>query len=559
MSISVNPLLPVVGAQGVAADLVLQPGSVVEAQVLKLLSDELVQIAIAGLSIDVVSEVSLSAGQNLQLAVSQTESGIRLAIVPPQAGAGTPTSPDTVTLAPDALAAAAGSPSIDATAAKTQLTPLERLAVTAAAQDAAAQQDSLAPLFANLEAVLPSNNLPPKLQQAVLDVLAQRTSLDQNLSGGAIKDAVQKSGLFLEASLASGAPLLAASVSPATGVPDLKAALLVLRQTILSSLGQAGTNDGPVAAGIVAPIAPSGIADASANQAVSAQAASQTQEVAALAPALTPDFEIREVLLPQARAVGPETAIQPNGIVRIVAEGLSHDAPHLIAAATALNLLQEQATLSGNAAAVFSADASTGRTPDNTLHPNTPPPPFRGALPSAQPVALPSLAPDTPLPTTAHHLLNETDAALARQTLLQVASVPDRVDAGARVDTSPVQWNLEIPFATPQGTAVAQFEISRDRAGHETEAVSRIWRARFSLDVEPAGPVHALVSLSGERTSVRIWAERASTAVKLRDGAAQLSQALSKADLVPGEIVIRDGAPPQPAPARAGHFLDRAL
>jgi hypothetical protein len=29
--------------------------------------------------------------------------------------------------------------------------------------------------------------------------------------------------------------------------------------------------------------------------------------------------------------------------------------------------------------------------------------------------------------------------------------------------------------------------------------------------------------------------------------------------LRPGDIVIRDGAPPQPVPARAGHFLDRAL
>ena len=28
---------------------------------------------------------------------------------------------------------------------------------------------------------------------------------------------------------------------------------------------------------------------------------------------------------------------------------------------------------------------------------------------------------------------------------------------------------------------------------------------------------------------------------------------------LPGDIVIRDGAPSQPAAARAGHFLDRAL
>ena len=34
---------------------------------------------------------------------------------------------------------------------------------------------------------------------------------------------------------------------------------------------------------------------------------------------------------------------------------------------------------------------------------------------------------------------------------------------------------------------------------------------------------------------------------------------LARAELQPGEIVIRDGTPPQAAPAKAGHFLDRAL
>ena len=80
---------------------------------------------------------------------------------------------------------------------------------------------------------------------------------------------------------------------------------------------------------------------------------------------------------------------------------------------------------------------------------------------------------------------------------------------------------------------MAQFEISRDGGGSEAEAAKRIWRARFSLDVEPAGPVHALVSLIGEKTSVRMWAERPATAAQLRAGAAQLSQALSKAELSP--------------------------
>jgi hypothetical protein len=56
-----------------------------------------------------------------------------------------------------------------------------------------------------------------------------------------------------------------------------------------------------------------------------------------------------------------------------------------------------------------------------------------------------------------------------------------------------------------------------------------------------------------------MWAERPATAAQLRAGVSRLNQALSKAELQPGDIVIRDGTPPQPAPTPAGHFLDRAL
>jgi hypothetical protein len=194
----------------------------------------------------------------------------------------------------------------------------------------------------------------------------------------------------------------------------------------------------------------------------------------------------------------------------------------------------------------------------NTL----PPPPLRGGLPTAQAMALPTLPANAPLGTTVHHLLADTDAALARQTLLQVASLPDRADGLAvpRLDQASPRWSFEIPFAVPAGTAMAQFEISRDGGnGGEAEAAKQVWRARFSLDVEPAGPVHALVSLTGDKTSVRMWAERPATALQLQAGTAQLNQALIRANLQPGDIVVREGAPMQPAPASAGHFLDRAL
>src|SRR6202000_1630827 len=114
------------------------------------------------------------------------------------------------------------------------------------------------------------------------------------------------------------------------------------------------------------------------------------------------------------------------------------------------------------------------------------------------------------------------------------------------------RWNFEIPFATPQGTAMAQFEISRDGGGREVTAAKAVWRARFSLNVGPRGPVHAQVSLNGDRTSVRMWAERPATASQLRAGVSQLTQALSRAELKPGDIVVRGGAPCRPAAAPRG-------
>ena len=109
----------------------------------------------------------------------QSEGGIRLAVVGQGAAAA---AADSVTLAPGARADAAANPRPTSAPAKNTLTPLEKVAVaTVASQTAASQQGGLAPLFANLEAVAGAKALPPKLQAAVTQLLAQRTSLDQNL------------------------------------------------------------------------------------------------------------------------------------------------------------------------------------------------------------------------------------------------------------------------------------------------------------------------------------------------------------------------------------------
>ncbi|MCK1623258.1 flagellar hook-length control protein FliK [Bradyrhizobium sp. 160] len=539
MPTPISSIVPVSAASPVAdaatPHLVLQAGSVVDAKVVSVLADNLVRIAIANLSMDVMSEVALSPGQNLQLAVSQNDGTIRLAVV---VGGADGAASDQITLTPAAASLMDSPPLAPSTsAARNTLTPAEQIAVTAASAEAVTRQGSQAPLFANLAAVVGSD-LPAGLKQAVLDVLAQQTPLNAGLDGGDIETAFHKSGLFLEASLAAGR-------TPASGaMPDLKAALLVLRQT-LAALGTTA----PQTQGAAIPASDTGTPQVNAAPAQAAGEAAQAA-LSSAAPDIAQPAQ-------QPRSANLAAAV----LADMAAKAPQMAMPQTLTAGLAASLLQE---MTQNLPRIIgNVPGSNKAVPDGHIfevasHATTPPP-FRGALPVPQSIASPSLAPDTPLATTVHRLLDDTDAAIARQTLLQIASLPDRADASAhRIDPAVPQWSFEIPFATQQGTAMAQFEISRDGGNESADPVTRAWRARFSLNVEPAGPVHALITLSGDKTFVRMWAERPATAQQLRAGIGELNQALTRAELKPGDIVVREGTPPQPAPARAGHFLDRA-
>ena len=113
MALTVNPALPATAAQapgGAASGVVLQPGAVVNAQVLKV-AENLVQIAIAGLAINVISAVPLTVGQNLQLAVSQTDAGtVRLALVGQGAAAAAADAPNVALEAPAPVAPSSVAP-----------------------------------------------------------------------------------------------------------------------------------------------------------------------------------------------------------------------------------------------------------------------------------------------------------------------------------------------------------------------------------------------------------------------------------------------------------------
>jgi hypothetical protein len=178
-----------------------------------------------------------------------------------------------------------------------------------------------------------------------------------------------------------------------------------------------------------------------------------------------------------------------------------------------------------------------------TTRPLVTPPPVREAGLTPQAAAAAALSARDEAPAIVQQLTREVGRAVARQTLHQLASLPDG---------QPPSWLFELPIATPQGTAVAQFEIDRDSRQSGAADRPEAWRARFSIDIEPLGPVHVHLRLDSERTAVTVWAEREEGLARLRGLGAELSQAL------PADVIFHPGSPRRPLPEN-GQFVDRAL
>lgn len=564
MSLTIAPVAPQQTQAPPPLAQLLVPGATVEARVLQQMSAQLVRMVIAATAVDVLAPVPLPIGAKLTLAVAKGEGGAPQLTVVSSSPSATPVAGgQSAPVAQQGLHAALQGvvlkpvlvdPASAAQSPQPQSAPSSpaEAALAQAAQQAAPRQGGLSPLFADLNAALESGKLPPGVLQAAFSLMSMRPQLGEQLSAADIRNALQRSGLFLESSLAQGK-------APATGSPDMKASLMVLREALSQWLGEAGRLPAAIsqAAGALAQPA------SSASSQIPSAPAQLASLPAADAPALAvADADVQEIVIPRAPAGMPA---RPQDMP------LASRAPIQSSVGAVLTFVQEieqnlrDALARPGALQAMTAPESTPRAPlsqwaQSPSAPQTPPPPFRGSDPTPQPIASPSIAPDDPPFVMGHRLFEEADAAVARQTLFQIASMPEQMAHQPQRADQHARWAFEIPFASPQGTAVAQFEIERDAKKDQqaVEAVGPVWRARFTLNIEPAGPVHATITLTGSgSTTVRLWAERAETAAQLRDGTPLLSHALREAALEPGDITV-GGAAPHAKPPAAGHFLDRA-
>ena len=198
---------------------------------------------------------------------------------------------------------------------------------------------------------------------------------------------------------------------------------------------------------------------------------------------------------------------------------------------------------------------STSTAPSSSA-PAQPPPPHAGGALNAQPPAI--AAPLADGAEAIARLVRQVGAALARQTLMQAASTPSSAAPARGPDERPAaHWLFELPLATPQGPAVAPFEIDRDGSAGAPAGAEPAWRARFCLDLDPMGPVHAKVTLVGGQVRVALWAEDGETLQRLMARRDELSNDLLAEDFE-ASIAVFPGQPPA-APPPAGRFMDKAV
>jgi hypothetical protein len=475
-------------------------------------------------------------------------------------------------------------------------------AVAAAAGRAAGRQAGLAPLMADMAQAAAEPSVPRSVKVAIEQVLALRGQMDGQISAPEIRQALQRSGLFLEARLAAAAPGETVPPRQATGTltapprslptptanSDMKAALLVFREVVktwMDATPPVPPPTQPAVQGAAAPMTPP-IPTPTQPAVQGAAAPVNPAAASAMASALLADRGTPQALNAASVLAQVETATE--AAETIPAKALSTDAgsasftkpangwPSLASAlAVGRPAAPPQPPELPTFGAIVADDLpplplALGRTPSAAAlayggpevaagAPSQTPPPYAGAPTHAQAAAQPSLPPGSDPRAIAHRLLAETGAALARTELLQIASLPDTHSAGRSAEEQGPRWVFDMPFQTPQGPAVAQFEISRDGGGAGGEDVRQMghtWRARFSLDVEPMGPVHAQVALTGDRARVSLWAERPASMARLVGGEMRLTAALREAALEP-ELAFHTGQP-RSAAAAPGQFLDQA-
>jgi hypothetical protein len=167
-------------------------------------------------------------------------------------------------------------------------------------------------------------------------------------------------------------------------------------------------------------------------------------------------------------------------------------------------------------------------------------PPLRGALPVPQPAIQSSVEMLRGVVEFRADLLQQTEAALARIQLHQLAALPREGERGL------LEWLFEIPVRRGEDTDLWSMRFfSEQRQQQESRQRAAGWSVQLAFDLPGLGPVQAQIQLSGEQVSTRFWAENRDTLPLLRAHLDELRRALNEVGLDVGELDCVPGPRPR--------------
>lgn len=392
------------------------------------------------------------------------------------------------------------------------------------------KQGALTPILASLRQLSRAPNLPVprQLSQTSQAIVQQLADVKTISTPAGLQKAILNSGNFLESSLLKNE----GNTVPDQAIrQDFKAGLLRLVQQLRNWPGNTSTPaTAPAVTGKSIPPATATTAQTSTGGVPAAVAGS----VLKITPGTT------ATALPGAT---PETFTR-------LAQTSPDQLQRAIRAATDTSTLR---TPVNTTTAASAATANITRNPVATAaHPiegiRTAPPPQPGAIPVAQAAQRVTTEMLNQLVNLRTDLLQQTESALARLQLHQLASLPREAERGL------LEWLFELPVRHREDIDLWSFRIAREAAQNQRERPDHQpqWSVQIAIDLPGLGPLQVRVQLHGEQISTRFWAESESTLPLLREHLPELRQTMTDAGLDVADLDCQAGplATQQPKPGK---------
>lgn len=154
--------------------------------------------------------------------------------------------------------------------------------------------------------------------------------------------------------------------------------------------------------------------------------------------------------------------------------------------------------------------------------------------------------------TNPRELLRQSEGALARLQLNQLASLPQERQPG-------MEWLIELPVRRDQDVDLWNLRISRDPehgSGHEGDDAAGGWSVMLAFDLPGIGPMQTRVNLRGERISAQFFSQTAGVLPLVHEHLPLLEARLRQAGLQIDDISCHHGQIPAAATPRPTRLLD---